>query len=79
MKFLDGIKEKLSGYKFHIMMVFGVLASLLQYVSGADLGMSSLPPAESIGDLIQQVYVFVTGSAGRAAVAKLSPDESKSE
>lgn len=67
---IDKIKEFLSGKKTYILMGLGVLVALVQYATGLDFGMSELPPAVSIGDLVQQIYVFIVGASARAAIAK---------
>lgn len=70
MKFLTDLRERLSGSKFYILMALGVLASVAQFLVGIDLGMSELPPAQTVGDLIQQLYVFAMGVFARSAIAK---------
>ncbi len=71
MKFLDNLREKISGKKFYILMVAGMVASVLQFLAGINLGIPDLPPAADIGALVQQLYVFGVGVAGRAAVGKV--------
>lgn len=71
MTFIDKLREKVSGKKFYILMVFGILASLGQFLTGVNLGIPDLPPAGDIGSLVQQLYVFAVGVAGRAAVGKV--------
>jgi len=71
MKFLDTLRDKISGKKFYILMAVGMVASLAQFLTGLNLGIPDLPPAGDIGALVQQLYVFGVGVAGRAAVGKV--------
>ncbi len=71
MKFIDNLREKISGKKFYVLMAAGVIASLAQFLTGLNLGIPDLPPAGDIGSLVQQLYVFGVGVAGRAAVGKV--------
>ena len=71
MKFIEKIREQLSGKKFYLLMALGILASVVQFLTSVNLGIPDLPPAGDIGTLIQQLYLFGVGVAGRAAVGKV--------
>lgn len=71
MKFLNTVKDKLAGQKFYLLMGFGVIVSLVQFLSGVDFGVPALPVAGDVGEFVQQIYLFLVGSAGRAAIAKV--------
>jgi len=67
---MKSIKEFLSGKKVYVLMFFGSLAAIVQYLGGIDLGMAALPPAETIGDLASEIWAFAVASGFRAAIAK---------
>lgn len=67
---IKALREKLSGKKFYALMAMGILAAVVQFLFGVNLGMPDMPPADSIGTLIQQLYLFAVGAAGRAALNK---------
>lgn len=67
----DKLKVKLSGKKFYALMALGVLASVGQFLFGLNLGIPDLPPAADVGTLVQQLYIFLVGTAGRAAIGKV--------
>jgi hypothetical protein len=71
MKFIETLREKISGKKFYVLMALGMAASVLQFLAGINLGIPDLPPAGDIGSLVQQLYIFGVGVAGRAAVGKV--------
>lgn len=67
---MDKLKAFLSGKKVYILIALGALTAILQYVADVDFGMSGLPVAHTIPELIQELYVFAVGAATRAAIAK---------
>jgi hypothetical protein len=71
MKFIDSLRAKLSGKKVYALMAVGVVASVVQYLAGINLGIPDLPPAGDIGALGQQIWVFTLGAAARSTVGKL--------
>lgn len=68
---MKGFIEFLQGKKTYVLLAFGAAAAAIQYALGIDLGMTALPPAHSLGDLAQELYVFALGATGRAAVGKV--------
>jgi len=70
MELLDNLKKATSGYKTYIMLAFGVVTVLLQYLGGFDLGVPSIPPATSTGELLEQLYAFLITGTLRAALTK---------
>lgn len=68
---LDKLRAKLAGKKFYALMALGVLASVGQFLFGLNLGIPDLPPAADVGTLVQQLYMFLVGAAGRAALGKV--------
>lgn len=71
MDFLVKIKEKLAGQKFYLLMAFGIIVAAVQFLSGVDFGVPALPVTNNLGEFVQQIYLFLLGSAGRAAIAKV--------
>jgi hypothetical protein len=71
MKFLLDLKNKVSGYKMHTLLLIGALASIAQYLFGFNLGIPDLPPATTLGELGQQLWVFGIGITARSAVKKI--------
>lgn len=71
MEFLTDIKDKLAGQKFYLLMAFGVIVSAVQFLSGVDFGVPAMPVAGDLGEFAQQIYLFLVGGAGRAAVSKV--------
>jgi len=65
------IKEFISGKKVYILMFVGALVAILQFLGGIDFGIQALPPAQSIGDLVSQLWAFAATSGFRAAIAKI--------
>jgi len=70
MNFITTLRTSLVGYKFYILMALGVLTAVAQFILGVNIGIPDMPPAQNIGELIQQVYLFLVGAAGRAALTK---------
>jgi hypothetical protein len=66
---MDKLKAALAGKKVYILMGFGVVASVLQYLGGFNFHITDLPPAESVGDLVGQIWAFAVASGFRAALA----------
>lgn len=71
MAFIEKLRAFFSGKKFYVLMGLGVLTAVFQFLSGANIGIPDMPPAENVGELLQQVYLFLVGAAGRSAVNKV--------
>lgn len=67
---MSKIKEFLSGKKVYVLMAFGSIAAIVQYLGGIDLGVDGVPPVDSIGALVSQLWVFAAASGFRAAIGK---------
>jgi hypothetical protein len=67
---MQKIKDFLSGKKVYILMGFGALAAIAQFFSGVDLGVDALPPVDTLGDLVSQLWAFAAASGFRAALSK---------
>lgn len=67
---LTSIKKFLSGKKVYVLMGFGSIAAIVQYLGGIDLNVDGLPPVDNLGALVSQLWVFAAASGFRAAISK---------
>lgn len=68
MTLINNIREKLKGLKTYILIGFAAVTVTAQFLTGFDLGVPSLPPAETLGEFIEQVYQFLIVGTLRAAI-----------
>ena len=67
---IESLRNKLSGKKTYALLGFAIVSILVQFAFKVDLGVPAFPPAENIGDLVQQIYGFLMAGTFRAAIGK---------
>jgi hypothetical protein len=67
---IENIRTAMSGKKVYALIALGIVVSLSQYLFGIDLHIPDLKPATTVGELMQQLYIFAIGGGFRAALAK---------
>ena len=67
---MEKLKAFLSGKKVYILMIVGAIVAVVQVLVGVSFGIPELPPATTVGELLNQLWAFAVASGFRAAIAK---------
>ena len=70
MELISDLKESLKGYKTYILVLFAIIAIAGQFLFEVDFGIPSIPPAENVGQFIEQIYQFLIIGTVRGAIGK---------
>jgi hypothetical protein len=65
---IKGLREDLAGKKTYALVAFAIIAILGQFLFSVDFGIDAIPPAQDIGDVIEQAYTFLIAGTFRAAI-----------
>lgn len=71
MQFVLSIREKLSGYKTYLLLAFAGIIVTVQFASGIDFGVPGIPPVETIGAFLEQLWNLALAGAFRSALNKV--------